>query len=245
MPLTINGCGTSVCPSRGSVRWGKRSCFVRTDHDAVECFVLFWLPVIPYRAVHTFDWNGVNYRQIPLKSSASIVIRAFLNRWLAAPISIGLLLLAIGLCARPNDADKWSELFVGSIMTGLPFVGWWMLWFLDKRTKNIRRLLGQHKYGSSDPANWHQSLFSSLRSAKDLFETQNFHSAVVPLLKEGKLASAMWAARLSTALEDKVAGEKLTSKVLADGQVIIALHKIKRNPPRWSEFIILPDPVLN
>jgi hypothetical protein len=164
---------------------------------------------------------------------------------LAAPLALGLLLLLIGLYARTDDADKWPSLFVGLILTGLSIVGWLVLWITDRRTKDIRRLLGKHQYGSSDPAIWHQSLFSNLKKPKELFGAVNFSSAVTPLLKEGKLSSAMWAARLSTALEDKVGGEKLTKEVFADGQVKIALLKIKRNPSRWCEFIILPDPVLN
>ena len=123
--------------------------------------------------------------------------------------------------------------------------GWFCLWVTDRRTKDIRRLLGKHQYGTSDPAIWDQSLLANLKSPNILFGTLRFSSAVMPLLKEGRLSSAMWAARLAVALESKTCGEKLTNDVFADVQVKIALHKIRRHPSCWKEFVSLSDPVLN
>ncbi len=245
MPFTLNGCGTSVCPARGLVAWtkGKWYSSPALDYDALECLVFFFLPIIPYRAIHTFDWNGSNYRRIPLRWSGTLILKAFLRRWLVGVSYIGCILTFIGLFLP--DPDRWSLLGYGIIIVLFSGGGLYSLHFLDERTRNIRRLLGKHSYGSSDPATWHPSLLSNLKTPKELFGTNDFCSAVMTLLKDGKLSSAMWAARLSSALEDKTVGEKLTNEVFADGQVKVALYKIKRNPARWKEFVILPDPVLN
>src|SRR4051812_16116163 len=91
MPYTINGVGTSVCDGGGYVKWGREA-----DCDAVECFVIFFMPIFPYKAVHTFHWNGINYRQHPINWSFVLVLRAFAYRWLMAPAFAALVLGIIG-----------------------------------------------------------------------------------------------------------------------------------------------------
>ena len=73
MPMTVNGFGTSVCGGRGNVGWGS--------FDAMEWLVAAYLPVIPVKAVHTFDWQGEQYRMIPIRWSFDLVLRTFFSRW--------------------------------------------------------------------------------------------------------------------------------------------------------------------
>src|SRR5215469_8250652 len=73
MPYTVNGFGTHVCGSRGDVGWGSQ--------DAMEWIVIFFMPVIPIKAVHTFDWKGNQYRAIPITWSFDLTIRTFLGGW--------------------------------------------------------------------------------------------------------------------------------------------------------------------
>lgn len=245
MPFTLNGCGTSVCPARGLVAWTKGKWYSSPahDYDALECLVFFFLPIIPYRVIHTFDWNGNNYRRIPLKWSGAMIFRAFLRRWLLGISYIGCILTFIGFFIP--DSDRWGFLGCGLAIVAFSGGGLFLLYISDEKTRNIRRLLGKHNHGSSDPASWHSYLLTNLKTSKELFGTNDFSSAVITLLKDGKLSSAMWAARLSTGLENKTVGEKLTNEILADGAVKIALHRIKRNPSHWREFVIMPDPILN
>src|SRR5262245_50976922 len=88
MPFTMNGIGTSVCCSRGDIGWGSS--------DAMEGLVVFFMPVVPYRAMHTFDWNGEQYRHIPIRWSPGLVLRTFAKPWSWGVIAIGAVLLLIG-----------------------------------------------------------------------------------------------------------------------------------------------------
>ena len=73
MPFTVNGFGTSLCGSRGDVGWGS--------HDGVEWLVAFYMPLVPLKSVHTFDWQGNQYRAIPIAPSFDLTARTFLGRW--------------------------------------------------------------------------------------------------------------------------------------------------------------------
>src|SRR5579885_1139641 len=95
MPFTVNGFGTSLCGSRGDVGWGSK--------DGMEWLVAAFMPVIPIKAVHTFDWNGNQYRAIPIKWSFDLVARTFLGRWVWGLGGIGVLLLFVGVIDIANQ----------------------------------------------------------------------------------------------------------------------------------------------
>src|SRR5258708_7429721 len=73
MPQTVNGVGTAVCKAGGDV-WGD-------SYDAMECFVIFFIPIIPYAAYHTFGWNGSQYRRVPIRATGELVARTYLRAW--------------------------------------------------------------------------------------------------------------------------------------------------------------------
>src|SRR5262245_5270449 len=84
MAATFNGIGTSFCFARGSgVRGG----------DALECFVILFMPIFPIKAVHLYGETtqifGSNFRAIPLRWSPSLVVRVFLLHWMLFPLLIG------------------------------------------------------------------------------------------------------------------------------------------------------------
>ncbi len=244
MPFTLNGCGTSVCPSRGSVAWekGKWYSSLTHDYDALECLVLLFLPIIPYRVIHTFDWDGRNYRRVPLKWTAVVVFRAMIRRWLLAGFLVGGIVTFVGFL--DSDLHWWAFSAAGLLLLAISGGGLYWMHASDEKTRNIRRLLGRHAYGSSDPATWHPSLLTTVKKPKELYGTDDFASAVASLLNGGQLSDAMWAARLSAAVEDNATGERLTDDVFADAQVKVALGRIKDDPSRWREFLTPPKLVI-
>src|SRR5262249_10957166 len=89
MPFTVNGFGTSMCGGRGDIGWGS--------HDAMEWFVALYMPIIPIKPVHTFDWNGNQYRAIPITWSFDLMVRTFLSRWLWGVGGLGVLMLIFAI----------------------------------------------------------------------------------------------------------------------------------------------------
>src|SRR5262245_42463778 len=133
MPFTMNGIGTSVCGSRGDVGWGS--------HDAMECFVVFFMPIIPYKAMHTFDWQGEQYRAIPIRWSWGLTLRTFAKPWSWGVGLVGCLLLFFSLI----EFTKGRPLAMAFLAAGLPLVGLGilglvLLHFTDRRNKAIRRV---------------------------------------------------------------------------------------------------------
>jgi hypothetical protein len=53
----------------------------------------------------------------------------------------------------------------------------------------------------------------------------------------GQISEAMWAARLSTAVENRPEGENLTNTILADPHVQEALEKLKKEPENWKSLM--------
>src|ERR1043166_1141762 len=51
MPFTFNGIGTALSGYSAPIRWSKPSMLggQRADHDAMECFVVSFLPLLPLR----------------------------------------------------------------------------------------------------------------------------------------------------------------------------------------------------
>jgi hypothetical protein len=235
VPYTINGVGTSVCDGRGYVNWGGQA-----DCDAVECFVILYLPFIPFRAVHTFQWNGVNYRQHEINWSLGLVVRAFAYRWLMLPafIAVVLFFFAFSATFAPSGVLFQITLFLlGLALVVVVVLGYWLLWITDQRNRNLRRVLGPHELGSSDPATWRQDLLGVLGGPRKQFGTETYGAAVPILLEERRYASAMMAARLTHAVEDRAFGEELTDMILNDPEVHEALKVVVQNPGRWAEVM--------
>jgi hypothetical protein len=231
VPSTVNGFGTAVCGAGGFVSWGGAP-----DFDAVECFVALYMPVLPYKAVHTFHWDGWNYRQVPIAWSLGLVVRAFARRWLIAVGLVGGFLLIGGFTER--DAPTKDVLFLSALaLYVVAALGYWLLWVTDQRSRNLRRVLGPHDFGSSDPATWRGELLELLPGSRPLFGTDTYAAAVSVLLEDRKYGSAMYAARLAVAVEDAKYGEELTDMILRDPDVREALEVVRRDPKQWADVM--------
>jgi len=218
MPYTINGIGTRLYAADVGTREGS--------FDAAEWFVFLYAPLIPIRCVHTFNWSGNSYQFVPLRWSWAVVLRSFLYGWRSWLLFVGCLMfvvsgigqvMAIAGCenTKPGDpvvftiAAVFAGLGVLLLAVGGALHG--VLHLTGNRARAIRRLLGRHQLGTADPA--------AMRDPPhvdpgQMFGDPTFADAVPRLLDAGDTAGAMWAARLATALEDPVEGERLTDEVL-------------------------------
>lgn len=245
MGYTVNGVGTEVIPGVGFVRWGDEE-----DCDGVECFVIVHLPVIPYGVVHTFEWNGSQYRCFPIRWSLGLVARAFARRWLWLPMVLGIFAVLFG---GSSLSDGWGKgptnrqyrsgiqfLAWGAGLTAVAMAGWKVLAMVDRRDAGIRRVLGPHGRGSSDPATWLPADLESLKSAEELFGKPRFLDCTSELLAAGRFGDAMWAARCAVAREDARRGEAETDRILRDTRVAAALRAVEAAPARWGELMAGP-----
>ena len=137
MPFTGNGFGTSLCGSRGDVGWGS--------HDGVEWLVAFYMPLVPLKSVHTFDWQGNQYRAIPIAPSFDLTARTFLGRWAWGMGILGAVLVLFTVIEFTSQRPMGlgflfafaAILLLGLAATLLVVLGW-----TDARNKAIRRVLG-------------------------------------------------------------------------------------------------------
>jgi hypothetical protein len=253
VPVTINGFGVSACGARGYTRWHK-SFIADADCDAVVCFVALFIPMTPLKAIHAFDWGGSfpqqSYREIPIRMDGGLFLLAFLRR-----ITLGLpfLSLLLGAFTIFSIRDKMHvavslllALFALVALAAAILGQVWLRW-MDRGVSDIRYLLGRHKFGSSDPATWTRELLVDVQSPRQLFGTRTYAEAVPHLLKRGAYSQAMWAARLTCALEGRREGEALTRSILHDPGARAALERVRSDPERWAEVMggtagVLTDP---
>jgi hypothetical protein len=204
MPRTFNGFGTAVRYSRGKLKLDGRESF-----DAIECFVCLFLPVVPYRALHTFDWQGNQYRIVPIRWSFSLVVRALISAWLWLPFLAGVIWIVVSLSASQHD----DTLPLAAGLVVFSIVGWVILYISDQRTRRIRTLIGPHSRGTSDPADW-ETADIELVLQRLLTFGQSPADAVQAACDEGDFSKAMLVAR-SRAGQDSAEGRMLTKRVLA------------------------------
>jgi hypothetical protein len=212
--------------------------------------MLVYFPVWPLRVVHLKEIPGGSfapneYQALPLRWSDRLVLHVFLRRWLAGSIGLGLLiLLMVALVTvwppTGNAAREWAvtkpvltPLAPCLVVAGL--IGLVLLRPRAKRERDIRRVLGLHALGTSDPASWVDDDLARTPKAHALFGTATYAEAVPKLLGEGIWTGAMWAARLSAALEDLPTGEALTDDVLQQAGTREALSRFRHDAKCWPE----------
>lgn len=242
MARLTNGVGTWFCKAGFDAGWGW--------DDAVESAMFVYFPVwahrvVHYRQVESGSFAPENYEAIPLRFSEDVVRQAFLRRWMAGLVVVGLLIalmLALVTFSPPTGAAaaEWAvtKPVLGPLAPCLVVAGIVGLLFLRpraRREKDIRRLLGVHQLGTSDPASWLDEDLARMQSAESMFGTSTYAEAVPKLLEAGSWTGAMWAARLSAALEARGTAEELTDRILAHAGAVEALSRFRKNPTCWPE----------
>jgi hypothetical protein len=115
------------------------------------------------------------------------------------------------------------------------------LWLFNRRDQQIRQLLGRHRLGASDPVTWTDDLLALVVPAKTWFGATSFAQACDSLLAQRKVSEAMWAARLSAAIEDPQRGRELTDRVLGDPAAQAELARLRALPAGQS---VRPWPIV-
>jgi hypothetical protein len=242
MPGTVNGIGTAVCPAGGGLSWSTgpwySQGYSRAHYDGVECVVVFYLPLIPYKAVHIFNRQsagmGEQYQQIPIRWSLGLVLRAFFGRWLWAVLFVGATMAVIGAVDTFQHHKPHHMLFaVGLGVTALAPLGWWLLAWSDRRNRDLRRVMGPTEFGSSDPVTWGADTLQHIRSAKELFGESTYAAAARKFLADEAFGQAMFAARCCAAFDDRHEGEVLTDEILQHPAVVAGLSEVRRDPSQW------------
>jgi len=243
MPRMTNGIGTWFCTAHFDGGWGW--------DDAVECAMFLYFPVWPLRVIHlqqipSGSFGPEKFQAIPLRWSDRLVWRVFLRRWLAGSVGLGVVLfLTLGLlivwppkddsAARAWSATKSILVVLAPCLIGAGIAGQLLCRCRGRRQRDMRRCLGVHRLGSSDPATWLDEDLARMPKAADLFATATYAEAVPKLLAEGAWVGAMWAARLTAACENRRGGEELTDTVLRHAGVQDALTRFQRDASCWRE----------
>lgn len=249
MPGTINGIGTCLCGGRGHVSWQPRGRFDlgrdANDYDALECFCVAFLPIVPYRALHAFGRTssgmGYTYQRVPIRWSLSLVLRTFLRRWLWVPCVSGAILtiVALSLNAQAQGAaggPAWGLLITAISLTAGSCFGWWLLSWSDTRRRGMGIVLGPSEFGTSDPLTWRRDLLEQVADPRQLFGAESFARASMRAIEQQDWSTAMRAARLCAAREDVVAGERLTDEILGRPEVQAGIDAVLRQPELWVEY---------
>jgi hypothetical protein len=236
-----NGIGTWFCKAHFDAGWGW--------DDAIECAMFVFFPVWPHRAVHLREEPGGSfqpgtYQAIPLRYSERLVRHVLVRRWLAGAVGLGLfilMILAFVILMPPKGAAAHEWATTGPIFATLApclvivgLVGQWFLRSHMHRQRDTRRVLGLHTLGTSDPVDWVEEDLGRMQKPETTFGTATFAAAVPKMLAAGCWTGAMWAARLTAALENEPTGEQLTDEVLQHPGTVEALAQFRRDPKCWS-----------
>jgi hypothetical protein len=217
MAHRINGIGTWPCKAGYDVGWG--------GDDAVECFTLFYFPLIPLESVHIWgeDEAIVMTRAaiIPIRWSSGLVAQVLLRGWSRVFLVFSIFFVPLGLLLlafpSPKNPEYGAQMFW--YVSVPPFVLWILgsLWSRSRtaRPRKIRLLLGPHTLGTSDPATWtDETVRQAVSSLKALLDAESFSHAAELFLSRNDFHKAMWSARLCAAWEDRAQGERLTDQIL-------------------------------
>lgn len=227
MTSTVNGTGISICKAGNLLTWDGNKSF-----DAVECVVVFFLPIIPLKFIHTFDWNERQFRMAPLRWSANLVALAFLRRWLCGVMILGTIFGLLGL--KQVGSSPWLTILGLSVAGAAGIVLLALSGGDSGRDQKIRRVLGPHGWGTSDPATWTAETLATIYHPADFFHRERFRQDFQAMLDEGRYSEAMWTARYCKVLGDDAEGERLTDVVLNHPEVQTGLAQIGDNSRLWQ-----------
>jgi hypothetical protein len=237
--LWLHGFGVSICSARGCVRWGGEA----EDYDAVECISFCFMPIIPFRVVHVS--HNTNHlleenketQYFPIRYDWKTIFVAMARRWLWGFIVLGCLCF-LSLVEIRNRQDPTPIFITAACFIGLGLTGHRILNLRDIRSQNIRYILGRHRFGSSDPTDWKAIHFENAPSAIDLYGTSTFAEAIPKLVANREYSRAMWAARLTVAIENDFLGEEWTDLILGSTEVQLAVRLVRSNPFRWYSQMV-------
>lgn len=249
MAKTINGIGTTYYGYGAAVCWEPptEESSSPAEFDAVECFVIGYLPLAPLCAYHTWDWDdaGSHCRALKIKATPDLMVRAVLRPYLVvSAIAMAILgfILFYGLIQFGNFEKASPVISVGFVLAVVVFAvslgSLRLLGPANNRRRDIRLILGRHELGSSDPAMWLKDTLARAKPAQELFGFGTYQEAARAAIDDGKFASALLAARLAVA-NDEPLGASLTDEILTHPDIRDKLEQLRDQP--WLRGELLGD----
>lgn len=239
--------GVTLCGARGHVRWPNNTPGRRhyTNFDAVFFFHCFGFPLIPIRAAHIYRhtiWNFEReYEWHPIRWTVPLVLLAWIRR--SSQVLIGyalvLLLFAVFAIAVKNDPAAWVllEICVAALIMCPILLG--VLRWRDQRNREIRRIMGNSRFGSGDPITYDRKWVAGtdFATANPLYGCESFGEGAMNCIKNHNWWGAMFAARMCILMEDSHVGHQLTQIILDDAEVRDSLMQVRAHPDRWHDLL--------
>jgi hypothetical protein len=238
--------GMSLAGRRGEVLWSGGTFLTGKGRQLTyDAFVVRFGLVVPLalgELVHAWDFPMTKFggpaKGIPLRPDPAFKRRVLTANW-AGLAAVALLIAAPVLAANDHPAPA-AVAAVAGVAAGV----WaYRSSGAPRRDRDIRLVLGLHDWGGSDPATWHPDLCREVVDPGEAFGAESFAALGRGALADGRWGEAMWAARLSVAVEGGADGEALTDAVLADPAAADALHRVRRRPGNRDE-VFGPAPPL-
>jgi hypothetical protein len=235
----------AACPVHKPVRWAYPT-ERYANFDAVFFFCVLGLPVVPVRAAHVYRYKPAGlfereYEWIPLEWTAGGVVRAWLRRaslvlaiW-AAPLG----LFAVGSVYAKDDPDGWALLgMCGGAWVAFPLV-WGSLWLLDREDRRRRRVMGDWKWGTCDPATLRERWLrtTDLWQPRPNYAADSWREAAESCVRIHNWWGGLFAARMTERFEDAAAGRELVDRIMTDPEVAAGLAAVANDQARWNDLL--------
>jgi hypothetical protein len=228
----------SVAGFRGAVDWKPSVTGLggKLSYDTWRVRFGFFVVFALGKSVHIWDIPSTKFggscKAILLRRDPEFKRRVLREEWMGwSLMALGLVLFLVGILFLVR------MYFILSRIAFAGFVGVVAFWFLrksdfygDPRDSDLRRLLGPHEWGTSDPATWSKSLVAEVVDPEEAFNVESFAALAKTLKSDKNWGEAMWAARLCVAVEDEAVGEKLTDSILNNEEVIEGLEQVRKKP---------------
>ena len=233
------------CCSRGHVRWGQTDKRY-VNFDAVFFLCLLGFPLIPLRSAHVFRYRRTGFFQydhewIPIRWSLKLLFLAWIRRAsLVLLISTALVMLLVALDLYVNDGRDNSDSiwFCVAAWIAFPLV-WGGCWSIDRKTREMRRVFGDWRWGSSDPMTYRASWIaaSDFATPRPNYKAETYTEAVENCLRIHNWWGSLFAARMVERFEDAEKGREYVERIMADPEVRTALEEVAKDESRWHALL--------
>ncbi len=235
----------SIAGRRGEVLWKKGSFLtgqgLARNYDTFVVGLGFVVPLVLRDLVHVWDFPLTpvgECKAILLQPDPAFKRRVFVCNWFGA-VAVALVLLSPLAFAKVHIL-----LGVLSIVAAVACIIVAIVCSRQpSRLRDIRLVLGPHTWGSSDPATWNERICMDVVAPRGTFNLESFAEMARKAIDERKWGTAMWAARLSVAVEDVTTGECLTNDILHCAEVSDRLRRIRNRPEQRDREFGAPLPL--
>lgn len=221
MPHSVNGVGTGLI--KASKERNIDGCI---QYDAIEALMLFYIPIIPYKAIHVLaiwqaGYEQEKYQAVKLKPSSRLIAKGMLNGWGNVLLIFGggafLLFSFVTLTmSRPSNIKDYMFLsgMMGLFLIGVFCKAAW--YFMNNTDERIKDIIGPHDLGTSDPIDWPDEI--ARIAIKNLMTEAHglpLTSIAQQAITERKMSKAMLCVRLAMRGGQNPVAQKLFDQLMA------------------------------